>query len=308
MYELVGIGNPVYDIIQTPHMSSEDRILSGCSTNACLAARKLGLHPVALVGNVGQSFASRFREDMKRYGVEGFISEVGADTGGFKLVYDDRGDRTLDVIGVAGPIKFDKIPRTCLSARYILLGPILAEVDLRLVGSLKTSSSARIFLDPQGIIRIVGPDGRVQHKANESELRRLLAQVDIVKPNEMEARVMTGSADPVKNAVTLHEWGAPIAIVTLAERGSIVYDGASLYRIPAFKTTAIDPTGAGDVYAGSFIREYTRSNDLLKAGVFASAAASMMVEHVGPSFPLSESAVQERVRKIEGLASVEELD
>ena len=46
---IVGIGNPVYDYIKTPRVDTEERILSGCSTNGCLAISKLG-EETALVG------------------------------------------------------------------------------------------------------------------------------------------------------------------------------------------------------------------------------------------------------------------
>ena len=46
MFDLVGIGNPVYDMIITPSVKTDGRVLSGCSTNACLAAKRLGLRKV----------------------------------------------------------------------------------------------------------------------------------------------------------------------------------------------------------------------------------------------------------------------
>jgi sugar/nucleoside kinase (ribokinase family) len=70
--------------------------------------------------------------------------------------------------------------------------------------------------------------------------------------------------------------------------------------VPAFATDAIDPTGAGDVYAGSFITEYERACNLTESALFASAAASIMVEQVGPCFSLTVNAVMERVEEIRG--------
>jgi ribokinase len=90
-----------------------------------------------------------------------------------------------------------------------------------------------------------------------------------------------------------------VPIVTLAERGSLLLDGDKLYRVPPFATThTIDPTGAGDVYAGSFITEYTRTGNLYEAALFASAAASIMVEQIGPDFRLTLKDVQERKETI----------
>jgi sugar/nucleoside kinase (ribokinase family) len=307
VYELVGIGNPVYDIIQTPVISRGDRILSGCSTNACLAARKLGLDPVALIGNLGADFEARFAADLLRYGIRGYIPTGSGQTGGFKLVYDQMGDRTLDVLGVADKIRIEDIPSEFLDANCILLGPILGEIDASFVGQLRKSSGAQILLDPQGLLRSVDNMGRVHHRAEQSQMKSMMRLVNVVKPNELEARIMTGIDDPVKSVMTIQSWGAHVAIVTLAERGSLIHDGSRLIRIPAFKTTVIDPTGAGDVYGGSFVTEYMMSKDLAKAGLFASAAASVMVENVGPDFPLDEWTVRKRMKTIESLVVEERL-
>ena len=54
-------GNPVYDLILTPSSQSSGRILSGCSTNACLAFSKLGVE-LYLIGNVGDDYASILKD------------------------------------------------------------------------------------------------------------------------------------------------------------------------------------------------------------------------------------------------------
>jgi sugar/nucleoside kinase (ribokinase family) len=69
-YDLVAMGNPVYDFITTPGTASGQRILSGCSTNVCLAARTLGMKKVMLVGNIGTDFSQEFRDEMRHHGVK----------------------------------------------------------------------------------------------------------------------------------------------------------------------------------------------------------------------------------------------
>jgi sugar/nucleoside kinase (ribokinase family) len=96
----------------------------------------------------------------------------------------------------------------------------------------------------------------------------------------------------------LVELGARIGIVTLAERGSVVYDGDKWLTIQAYSTVASDPTGAGDTYAGSFIFEYDRTDSLADSASFASAAASIKVENTGPDFPLDISDVGKRASRI----------
>ena len=110
IFDLVGIGNPVYDIIVTPSVKTDGRVLSGCSTNACLAAKRLGLNHVGLVGRIGRDFGDRFLHDMMQYEIEADLNPLEGETGGFSLIYDAHGDRTLDVLGVAEKITAKNFP------------------------------------------------------------------------------------------------------------------------------------------------------------------------------------------------------
>lgn len=305
--DLVGIGNPVYDVIVTPWSRTSGRVLSGCSTNACLAAKRLGMKKVGLVGCMGMDFAQGFVDDMRKYDVEARIDVSSTETGGFRLIYDEKGDRTLDVLGVAGEITPRNFPEEFLDSRFLLIGPILGEVSLELIEFIRSSSSATIFLDPQGLVRIIGEGRRVVHKCNKDEFKKILGLVDFVKPNEHESVMITGEHDPLKALRQLRDSGKAVPIVTLAERGSLLLDGDKLCRIPPYATRAIDPTGAGDVYAGSFITEFQRTDNFIDAGLFASAAASIMVEQVGPDFQMAPKDVQERTEAIRGRLTAETL-
>jgi len=294
MFDLVGIGNPVYDSIVTPSSRTNGRVLSGCSTNACLAGKRLGLERVGLIGNVGPDYGDRLRSDLQTSEVISSLEVLGT-TGGFHLEYDDGGNRSLEVLGVAEKIRSSNILDEFLDARFILIGPILGEVDLDLVKFIRTSTDAQVFLDPQGLIRLVGEDGKIFHKCENESFRKILDLVDFVKPNEPESITITGMNDPVHGLKQLQAMGDAFPIITLAERGSVLMHDNFAWRIPTYKTNAIDPTGAGDVYGGSFIVEFLRTHDYVESALFASAAASMMVEQVGPDFALQLSDV--RIRK-----------
>lgn len=309
MFDLVGIGNPVYDIIVTPETRTDGRVLSGCSTNACLVAKRLGMSKVGLVGCIGSDFADRFRVDMLNYEITAKMDTACRETGGFRLVYDESGNRTLDVIGVAGKISARDFPESFLESKFFLLGPILGEVDLELVELIHSSTSAAIFLDPQGLVRIIGQDGRIAHRCDKGAFKKIVRLVDFVKPNEHESATITGERDPVRALQELGALGGGTPIVTLAERGSLLLlNDKEFERIPAYRTHAIDPTGAGDVYAGSFITEYGRTGNCVEAALFASAAASIMVEQVGPDFEISPEGVEERKRALRGQLGVEALN
>ena len=125
-----------------------------------------------------------------------------------------------------------------------------------------------------------------------------MKHVDFVKPNEHESVVITGEKDPKTSAEMLYDWGAPVAIVTLAERGSIVYDGNTFYKIPAYETFAKDSTGAGDTYMGTFIVEYGRTQNIPESALYASSGASMMVEQTGPDFIMTDDEIKKRRESI----------
>src|SRR5690242_3013568 len=122
---IVAFGNPVYDYIKTPSITTGTRVLSGCSTNGCLALARLG-HATTLVGRIGADFYDRFIADTQQYGIAEAM-QLCEQTGGFGLIYDERGDRTLDVLGIAAPI--EHVPAAASEAAAIIVGPILQETS-----------------------------------------------------------------------------------------------------------------------------------------------------------------------------------
>jgi sugar/nucleoside kinase (ribokinase family) len=133
----------------------------------------------------------------------------------------------------------------------------------------------------------------------------IAAYSTIIKANEVETRVATGinpRQDPEGAVKALYQFGGNIAVVTLAEAGSIIYDGQRIYPIPPYTTQAIDPTGAGDTYAAGFMVKYLETpDDLIAVGRFASAVASVMVENTGPNFPLTRLEADRRAQFLQSL-------
>ncbi len=293
MERIVAFGNPVYDDITTPVVPSSGRVLSGCSTNACLALVRLG-RSATLVGRIGRDLRERFIADMAQFGVASHVA-VSAQTGGFRLVYNQRGDRTLDVLGVAEPIR--EVPSACADATAILIGPILQETPLALIKEIQRMNSAPLFLDPQGILRRIGSDGRIEHYL-PANIRAIARRCKVIKANELETRVLTGinpRTDVAGAARALRALGCDIAIVTLAEAGSFIDNGAQQMAVPAYPTDARDPTGAGDTYMAGFIHAYLEDPDnLYRAGCTGAAVASIWIEHTGPHAPVTLEEVLRR--------------
>jgi sugar/nucleoside kinase (ribokinase family) len=293
------IGNPVYDYIKTPRMDTKERILSGCSTNAALVLAKLG-RKVKLIGAVGDDFRAQFIGDLKKHGIQPEI-HPSPETGGFSLVYyDSFGNRTLDLLGRAANI--ERLDMASLrESEAILVGPILGEVSFDAIRFVRKNYAGLFFCDPQGLLRNADVSGRIFHEKTPG-IERALEQFDIVKPNELEGKVLTGidcRKDPYEAARIIKAWGPKIVIVTLAELGSVIYDGKQFIDIPPYEVDLIDATGAGDTYMAGFTFEYLKTGgDLKKAGCFASATSSIMIENVGPDFAMTESMIRERQEKL----------
>jgi len=288
MKRILAFGNPVYDIISTPSIVRPERILSGCSTNACLAVANMGEKAV-LVGTVGDDFRSRLESDLDERNVSYHLLP-SKETGGFSLIYyDDHGNRHLSILGTADPIP--AAMEGVKDADIILIGPILGEVHADLVEEVRKITDAPIVVDPQGLLR-GAKDGKIFHEKIEAFVK-IAAMATVVKANELETKVVTGidpRDDPEKAVRELYKYGCKIAVTTLAEAGSIIYDGKKIHVIPPFTTNAIDPTGAGDTYAAGFMVKYLETpQDLTGVGCLASGVSSVMVENSGPDFPLTRS-------------------
>jgi sugar/nucleoside kinase (ribokinase family) len=299
---IYAFGNPVYDEIRTPRVNTEGRVLSGCSTNFALALSRLG-RKLTLVGSIGADRGSEFRNAMNREGIDSVLSEA-RETGGFKLhYYDDLGNRTLDLLGRAADIDF--IPPGVGDAEGVLIGPILGETSFDFIRSIRKVTQGVYMLDPQGLLRHE-IDGSIEHSKPKG-IEEIVGLFDIVKPNELECKVLTGIDPRVDAAVAAKEifsWGPRLVIITLAEQGAVVYDGEELSYVPAYPADCIDATGAGDTFAAGFMHAHLAGNSPVECVHWGTATASVMIEHVGPDFPLTGEIAAERAGKLTAGAAV----
>jgi sugar/nucleoside kinase (ribokinase family) len=258
-----------------------------------------------LIGSVGPDFKDRFTADLERHGILHHITPSD-ETGGFSLIYyDDYGNRTLDLLGKAAVI--DELdPSLYAASDAVLIGPILKEVPFELIKEIRRNFDGLFVCDPQGLLRGVDSDGRIYHEKPDS-IEDVFALFDVVKPNELEGKVLTGidcREDPYKAAKIIKSWGPKLVIVTLAELGSVIYDGETFIDIPPYEIDLVDATGAGDTYMAGFTFEYLNTvgkkvgdatvADLRTCGCYASCTSSIMIEQVGPEFTMSEAAIRER--------------
>lgn len=293
---MLAFGNPVFDEIRTPWVSSRGRVLSGCATNAALVFSRLG-GEATVVGRVGADYIETYRSHLSSCGI---IDDTALcpESGGFGLQYDHQGNRELTVLGRAEPI--DCIPADLESAEVVFIGPVMQETPFELIRKIRARTAAPLVLDPQGLLRRIGADGRIEHFKPEG-IEEICARCDVVKPNELETKILTG-IDPRRNleaaATILKGWGIPTVVITLAEEGALIAEDRDWHRISALPVFAVDSTGAGDSFAGGLMWARTHGYSWPDAARLATACSATMITHCGPDCDLSLADASERARSV----------
>ncbi|MEM3703721.1 MAG: PfkB family carbohydrate kinase [Candidatus Bathyarchaeia archaeon] len=143
-------------------------------------------------------------------------------------------------------------------------------------------------MDPQGLVRVFNESGNVTLGTLLD--KRLLELVDVYKSSLDEIEVITGEKY-LKSAIkAVHDYGVETVMVTLGVKGVVLSINGAIYKIPAYtQVKLVDPTGAGDAFMGGFLAEYVRGKEALWCACVGSAAASMVVEGIGPT-SFSDSA------------------
>ena len=180
-----------------------------------------------------------------------------------------------------------------MEATIYHLGPLLADdIPVSLIKML--AAKARVSLDVQGYLREVRNEN--VYPIDWVDKLEALRYIDILKANEHEMEVLTGSSDVYTAARILNEWGVKEVVITLGSMGSVIYKEAVFYHIPAYKPIAIvDATGCGDTYMAGYLYQRINGADIQEAGEFAAAMATLKIESSGP-FTGNRQDVEEVLR------------
>ena len=132
----------------------------------------------------------------------------------------------------------------------------------------------------------------------------ILKKVDYLIPNEIELSLMTGmNTDNIEQielaCKKIIELGAKNLIVTLGEKGSLLYNKEGTKLFQAFPVKAVDTTGAGDCFAGVFSTYLSKNYPIEEAIKYANLASSISVTKIGtiPSYP-TQKDIEEARNKI----------
>jgi sugar/nucleoside kinase (ribokinase family) len=291
------VGHFSIDSIFLPSRSGPFTVLGGSVTYVSFVAKRLD-GTVSIISKVGGDFPEAYMWWLRQEGIDvsGVIKLANEGTTRFELGYSkDLSNRTLRLKSKASSINVSDLPDS-LRAKAVHVAPIAGEVSYEVVEHLKGCTEI-LSLDPQGLLRSFDETGNVTFCSPVD--KRLLSLINIYKSSFDEISALTGHSDLNSAIKAIHDFGVETVIVTLGVKGAALSVEKTLYSIPACSSRIfVDPTGAGDVFIGGFLTEYVRQKDSLWCACVGSAAASLVVEGIGPTFFGEKEEIYRRARSI----------
>ena len=144
-----------------------------------------------------------------------------------------------------------------------------------------------------------------------SKLDQVIQKVDVISINDEEARQLTGEHSLVSAAKLIHRLGPKYVIIKKGEHAALLFHDNEIFSAPALPLAeVIDPTGAGDSFAGGFAGYLTQTldfsfNNMKSAVVYGSAMASFTVERFGTESLInySDSSMTDRLKAFKELTT-----
>ena len=301
------VGSIAYDTVRTP-FGERERMLGGAAVHFALAASFFD--EVRVVGPVGDDFGDDDLEVMRRRGVD--VSDVERIDGGRTFFWEgeygwDLNSReTLDTqLGVFEGFQ-PKLSERSRSSEVLFLANI--QPDLQREVRAQLPDARFVALDSMNLWIDTARDA----------LGKAIASVDCVILNDAELRQLTGKPNLLAAARDVLSWPPPVSpssaggsrgpsvvVAKQGEYGAALVTRDGFFALPAYPLeTVIDPTGAGDTFAGGLVgyiaahQHEAISDDLLRrAMAHATVLASFNVEEFGT----------ERVERLTGREIVERI-
>jgi sugar/nucleoside kinase (ribokinase family) len=295
---LTVVGSIAFDAVTTP-FGSRDRMLGGSAVHFALAASFF--EEVNIVGPVGDDFGDDELAVLEARGIRtADIEQVsGGRTFFWRGAYGwDLNDReTLDTqLNVFAEFE-PKLSAESRGADVVFLANIQPELQREV--RFQCKDSWFVALDSMNLWIETARDSLVE----------AISEVDCLLLNDAELRQLTREPNLVRAARQIREWGPRVVVAKRGEYGAAMVTDEGFFALPAFPLeTVVDPTGAGDSFAGGFLgyvaahaREELDHDLLCRAMAYGTALASFNVEEFGVErvARLTKDEIADRVAELQ---------
>jgi sugar/nucleoside kinase (ribokinase family) len=272
------VGSVAFDALETP-FGKRDRILGGAATHFSLAASFFT--DVRVVGVVGEDFGDAELSVFARRGVN--TDDIDRIPGGRSFFWSGRYDEDMQVAHTLDTqlnvfADFDPVLSAAARSSEIVF---LANIQPDLQRRVREQCSGALLAGLDSMNYWI-------QSARDSLLETMRC-VDVIVLNDAELRMLTGEPNLTRGARQIRELGPKIIVVKQGSYGACVCSDDGFFFLPGYPLdTVVDPTGAGDAFAGGFFgyldhHSESLGNDgvLRCAAVYGSVIASYAIEEFG---------------------------
>lgn len=263
---LLVVGSVALDTVETSR-GRRDEILGGAACYSCYAASFFA--PTRLVGVVGNDFPAAHEELLRKRGIDlAGLEHVPGRTfrwaGRYAADFNTR--TTLDTqLNVFESFK-PKLPDGWADSPFVFLANIDPVLQLEVLMQVKKPR----FSACDTMNFWIG--------GKRPELVRVLERVDMVLLNDEEARQLSGQSSLPAAAKVISSLGPRVVVIKRGDAGALLFQGEDVFSAPAFPLdNVLDPTGAGDSFAGGFMGYLARTGDTSAAGVRSALVAGTVL-------------------------------
>jgi len=276
-YDITFIGHMVYDEIIP--FGGVARVAPGSAVlcGAMVAAR-VG-KKVAVVTKMAQKDES-ILQPMKDLGIDTFLIP-SEETSYNRVLHESENvdERTMTLIKSAGLISIDDVPAldsTCVH----LAGISDTEFDMALMKGLKARNYPSLSVDMQSFVRHINPVTKNHEFSDVADKKEIVAMMDKVKLDIVEARLLTGTDDLEKAAIIVESWGCPEVMITHSE-GVLARVNGKTYYEKFSNSNVTGRTGRGDTTFAAYL-SHRLDHGVAESLKFAAALVSIKMETPGP--------------------------
>ena len=270
--DLCVVGTLAFDDIETPSGVREG-ILGGSATYFSVAASHFA--NVGVVGVVGNDFPHEFRGVLDSHGIGTAGLEVDPEgkTFHWKGRYEGDMDQAhtlatdLNVLETFSPT----LPESYRASPYVFLANTDPKIQMSVLDQL--TDPRLVVMDTMNLWIDIARDG----------LLEVLKRVDGLMINDAEAKALSGEDNLIAAGRALVDFGPRFVVVKKGEHGSFLFSDGRLFALPSYPLdTVVDPTGAGDSFAGGVMGYLAGGNaqrvdDVCRAMLYGTVVASFTV-------------------------------
>lgn len=281
---LLVVGSVALDSIETP-TQQRDNVLGGSAVYFSYAASYFT--SVRLVGVVGDDWPCEHTELLRARNIDTAGLKVIAGAHTFRWRGKYHGDmNTRDTLDVQLNVmdQFDPaLPEDFRRCKYLFLANGSTEIQLKV---LEQCSGAKL---------VVADTMDLWIKTEREQLAQLMRKIDGLVLNDSEAKLLTNDENLVSAGHKVREMGPRFVVIKKGEHGAMFFSKHETYVLPAYPTPrVIDPTGAGDSFAGGMMGHLAEQGNFEPKTLKAAMAYGIVLA----SFTVEDFSL-DRLRKIE---------